>query len=83
VFEWQAGRRYVAEELWNKGLVAAKELEMPYAEGLIHYEMGRRLSQADPARVEHLTQASEIFTRLGATYDSERAQEALRCTTPS
>jgi tetratricopeptide (TPR) repeat protein len=83
VFEWQAGRRYVAEELWNKGLVAAKQLEMPYAEGLIHYETGRRLPQADPARVEHLTQASEIFTRLGATYDFERAQEALRCTTPS
>jgi tetratricopeptide (TPR) repeat protein len=83
VFEWQSGRRYVARELWAKGLTAAKQLNMPYAEGLIHYEMGRRLPQADPARLDHLTEAGAIFTRLGATYDFERAMEALRCTTPA
>lgn len=83
IFEWQAGRRYAAREHWKKGLAAAKRLGMPYAEGLIHYELGRHLPLADPARLDHLTQAGDIFTRLGASYEVERAQEALRCTTPA
>ncbi len=82
MFEWLAGRPREAHRLWTKSLAAAKRLDLPYSEGLAHYEMGRRLPTTDPARVEHLTQASEIFTRLGATYDFERAQKALRCTTP-
>jgi hypothetical protein len=56
---------------------------MPYSEGLIHYEMGRRLSLADPDRARHLARACRIFTRLGAAYDLSQVQEALRCTTPN
>ncbi len=50
---------------------------MPYEQGLAHYEIGRHLAVDDPIRREQLTQACEIFARLEATYDLERAQAAL------
>jgi hypothetical protein len=82
VSEWLSGRPRRAQKLWTKSLAAAERLAMPYEQGLVHYEIGRRLPLDDPARPEHLTHACEIFTRLEATYDLERAQEALAlCTT--
>ncbi len=80
---WLSGQTYSARRLWAKSLEAAEKLNMPYAQGLAHYEIGRHLSLDDTARVEHLTQASEIFTRLEATYDLRRTQDALACTTPN
>jgi tetratricopeptide (TPR) repeat protein len=78
VLAWQSGQPRSAQKRWTKALAAAERLEMPYAEGVIHYEIGRRLPLVDQARIEHLTQAGEIFARLGADYDCRRAQEALR-----
>jgi tetratricopeptide (TPR) repeat protein len=83
VFEWLSGRPDQAQKWWAKSLAAAEKLGMPYAEGLTHYEMGRRLPLDNPARSRHLLQACQIFTRLAAGYDLEQAQEALRCTTPN
>jgi hypothetical protein len=80
---WLSGQAYSARRFWAKSLETAEKLNMPYAQGLAHYEIGRHLSLDDTARVEHLTQASEIFTRLEATYDLRRTQDALACTTPN
>jgi tetratricopeptide (TPR) repeat protein len=82
VSEWLSDRPRRAQKLWAKSLAAAERLAMPYEQGLVHSEIGRRLPLDDPARPEHLTRACEIFTRLEATHDLERAQEALAlCTT--
>jgi hypothetical protein len=81
VLEWESGRRGRARKWWAKSLRAAEKLDMPYPAGLAHFEIGQRLPLTDPARLRHLTRACRLFTRLGATYDLERAQEALRCTT--
>jgi tetratricopeptide (TPR) repeat protein len=81
VLEWVSGHRGRARKWWAKSLRAAEKLDMPYPAGLAHFEIGRRLPLTDPTRPRHLARACRIFTRLGATYDLERAQEALRCTT--
>jgi tetratricopeptide (TPR) repeat protein len=81
VWAWLSGRPGQAQKWWIRSLAAAEKLGMPYAEGLTHYEMGRRLPLDDPARSRHLLRASRIFTRLGVSYDLQRAQEALQCTT--
>jgi len=78
VFQWLSGGSDSAQKLWLKGLVAAKALDMPYDEGLLHYEIGRHLPLEDPARSEHLSLACEIFERLEASYDLAQAQEALK-----
>ncbi|MCL4296074.1 MAG: AAA family ATPase [Anaerolineae bacterium] len=83
VLEWVSGRRGRARKWWAKSLRAAEKLDMPYPAGLAHFEIGQRLPLTDPARPRHLARACRIFTRLGAAYDLERAQEALRCTTPN
>ena len=75
VFEWMAGRPRLAQELWQKSLSSSKKLDMPYAQGLACYEIGRRLPVGDPARGEYLAQAEEIFTKLEATYDMKRLRE--------
>jgi tetratricopeptide (TPR) repeat protein len=82
-FEWLSGRPYRARRLWAKSLEAAKRLDMPHAEGLAHYTLGRYLPSADPHRAEHLRQAREIFACLEATHDLQQAEEALVCTTPN
>ncbi|MFN8458085.1 MAG: adenylate/guanylate cyclase domain-containing protein [Anaerolineae bacterium] len=77
VYEWSLGHRKQGLDLWRKSLESAAQLGMPYSAGLTHYEMGRRLPPTDPARREHLARAADIFNRLGAAYDAERAQQAL------
>lgn len=71
---WLAGRRRIALQKWNKGLLAAERREMPYDQALILFEWGRRLSHTDPHRKSHLSQACDVFSRLGATVDLELAQ---------
>ena len=83
-FEWLSGRPYLARRLWTNSLDAAKRLDMPHAEGLAHYTIGRYLSLEDPKRAEHLIQAREIFARLEAAFDLQQTEEALAsCTIPN
>lgn len=80
LLEWLSGRQARGRKLWTKSLEVAERLNMPYALGLTHYEIGRHLPVDDPDRTNHLNQASEIFTQLCATHDLTCAQEALQCT---
>jgi hypothetical protein len=77
-YHWLSGRANAARKLWAASLTAAGTLEMPYDQGLTHYEMGKHFPAGDPARASHLTIACDIFERLKASYDLARAQEALR-----
>ncbi len=67
-----------AQAAWARGISAARELKMPYPEGLIEFEMGRTLAPGDSGRREHLQRASEVFRDLGAAYDLGLAETALR-----
>jgi predicted ATPase len=71
-YEWLAGNPAKAKQAWHKSLASAKQLGMPYAVGLAHAELGRRLNANDPERRRHLDQAREIFARLEATEDLAR-----------
>lgn len=72
--DWQRGRASRARRAWTRALTAAERLGMPYELGWAHYQFGRHLPAADPARRLHLARACEAFARLGATGDLERAR---------
>jgi tetratricopeptide (TPR) repeat protein len=72
---WLNDRPAAARAAWQRSLATAERLAMPYEQGLAHYELGRHL--AGPDRLLHLTQAADLFTRLGAAYDLTRTQLAL------
>jgi tetratricopeptide (TPR) repeat protein len=74
---WLSGNTAKAYQFWRKSLAAAVQLAMPYEQALAHYEMGRHLDASHPDRAEHLQQASDVFSRLGAVPDMERAKAAL------
>ncbi|HXM59733.1 MAG TPA: AAA family ATPase, partial [Terriglobales bacterium] len=74
-----AGDAAKAEAAWARGVTAARELKMPYPEGLIEFEMGRSAS-GNGSRREHLQRAYEIFRALGAAYDLGLVETALRQT---
>jgi class 3 adenylate cyclase/tetratricopeptide (TPR) repeat protein len=71
------GRRRRAVAAWNKSLNMAERLAMPYEQGRAHYELGRHLPPGHPARHEHLTQACEIFTGIGASHEWTLVQAAM------
>jgi hypothetical protein len=73
--DWLSGKQGKAWTSWRKSLASAERLGMPYELGLAHYEMGRHSSGENHKK--HLSQACEIFTRLGAKYDLERARDAM------
>jgi hypothetical protein len=77
LYDWHVGQTGKAQKAWQKGLAQAERLEMPYEEGLAHYEIGRHLPFDDPAQEKHLTRACEIFVRLDARHDLKRARESL------
>jgi hypothetical protein len=72
---WLSDRPADAQAAWQRSLATAEGLAMPYEQGIAHYELGRHLS--GPDRLRHLTQAADLFTRLGAAYDLARTQLAL------
>jgi hypothetical protein len=80
VYEWLLGKPRKAHKAWAKSLDYAKELNMPYEQGLAHYEIGRHFSVGDPGREGHLKRAVDIFTQLDAGWDLERAEQARTLT---
>jgi hypothetical protein len=77
LYIWLSGQPAKAQRAWQKSLVLAERLAMPYEQGLARYEIGRHLALDDPARRVHLARAAEIFSQISAAYDLSRAQQAL------
>lgn len=64
------GRPEKAQKVWQAGLHAARALQMPYDEALLHFAIGQHIPQVP----EHLHHALEIFQRLEAAYDADRVR---------
>ena len=62
---WLKGQPQRAHQFWEKALSLARQLGMPYEEARAHYEIGRHLPADNPARLEHLTSAGELFAMIG------------------
>jgi tetratricopeptide (TPR) repeat protein len=77
-YDWLSGRARRAQKAWRRSLAEAERLAMPYEEGLAHYEIGRHLPGGSPERREHLGRAAEVLARLGAVYDLEQVNRALK-----
>lgn len=76
LYYWLSSNPRRAFRAWQKSLLCAKRLGMPYEEGLAHYEIGRH--SIELKRREHLSLACKIFGKLGANYDLSRAKKALK-----
>ncbi|MBI6545871.1 MAG: AAA family ATPase, partial [Cyanobacteria bacterium NC_groundwater_1444_Ag_S-0.65um_54_12] len=63
---WLNGRTARSERLWRKAITIARDLGLPYQEGLANLEIARHLSRSHPD--QHIAHgcASEIFSQLGA-----------------
>jgi hypothetical protein len=75
---WLEGRASKAHKLWRHSLARAADLQMPYEQGLVHYEIGRHLALDDPARGQHLSQAQHFFAGLHAHYDLRRVEAIMQ-----
>jgi tetratricopeptide (TPR) repeat protein len=75
--DWLAGKPSRAHAAWQKSLARAERLEMPYEEGLAHFEIGRHLPANDPRWRRHLLRADEIFSQLGAAHHQARVRVTL------
>jgi hypothetical protein len=62
---WLSGKRRRAHTAWQESVAAAESLQMPYDQGLAHFEIGRHLADGDGARLSHLEQARDLFGALG------------------
>ena len=82
-YYWLIGRRWKAQQLWQKALVQAEALKMVYDVGLAHLEIGRHLTADSPKRTAHITQAIRVFTHLQTKYDLKQARNALELETSS
>ena len=72
--DWLDGKPARAQRAWLKSIARAKQMAMPYLEGLAHYELGRHATGNE--QQIHLTYAIEIFERLDTQYDLQRARAA-------
>jgi tetratricopeptide (TPR) repeat protein len=77
--DWLTGRTGPARRAWRRSLEAARQLAMPYEEGLALYELGRHLAATDPARRRHLQRACTLFSRLGTPVEHARAAREAEC----
>ncbi|MCB9133977.1 MAG: AAA family ATPase [Anaerolineales bacterium] len=58
---WLKGHAGQAHKAWEKSLVAAEALQMPYQSVLTHREIIRHLSEEDPRRAHHLAEIERIL----------------------
>ena len=62
LYDWLNGKPRNAQKNWQKSLVEAQKLSMPYDEALAYREIGRHTTGAE--RDLNLARANEIFSRL-------------------
>ncbi len=77
LYDWQLGKVAAARKAWQKSLMMAEQLQMPYEQAQAHYDIGFHLVPSDPAREQHLRRARELFSQIGAAYDLAQAEAAL------
>lgn len=77
-YEWLCGKPEKALGNWQKGLETAQKLGLPWDEGRLLFEIGRRKPAGDPKRQAYLQNAEKIFIRLGAEYDRARVTRELK-----
>ena len=77
-YRYLSGDAGKAKDAWAHGLASAREIKMPYPEGLIEFEIGRSLKLGDAGRREHLQRACDLFRAVGAAYDVALADGSLR-----
>jgi len=63
LYDWLDGKPNRARRAWQKSLLAAQKLAMPYDEALAYYEIGQHAVGEE--RETRLARAMEIFKRLG------------------
>ena len=71
LYDWLDGKPQSAQKNWQKSLVEAQKLSMPYDEALAYREIGLHATGAE--RETNLARANEIFERLGVTLGAEIA----------
>ncbi len=76
LMEWLRAKPRRAHKAWNRALVEAQRLEMPYEAALAHYLIGRH-SDGDTSRA-HLERAQSLFKQMEVPFDLARAQAALQ-----
>lgn len=74
-YAWLMNNPRRARQKWQESLALATSLEMPYEQGLAHYEIARGAAAGDAGRQQHRERAIEIFSHVGAAFDLERARK--------
>jgi serine/threonine protein kinase/tetratricopeptide (TPR) repeat protein len=74
---WLSGHEKAATRRWQRALVAARRLSMPYEEALAALALGEHGVAEASGRRRHAVQARDLFAELGATPDRERAQSIV------
>jgi predicted ATPase/class 3 adenylate cyclase len=74
---WLENRQAGAFSAWRQSLENARQLGMPYHEGLAQFEIGRHLAPGSPGREPSLKEARETFKTLGADYNRVCAEREL------
>jgi hypothetical protein len=75
-FLYLSGKPEPATRLWDSTLPIAREMVMPFDEGLLLLALGR---YGEPTtRSQHLTEALNVFTRIHASYAINLVQDAMR-----
>ena len=66
---WLDAKNGRALATWRKGVVVAERLKLPFAEGLLHFELARHLPSQNGQRQMHVDTAWRRFKALDAGYD--------------
>lgn len=74
-YQWLVGHRTRALRLWRATIATAERNGMPYECARAHFELGRHLPAADPARHVHLDHAATQFAQLGCHFDAAAVAE--------
>ena len=77
VYHCRRGRPNKGLKLWREGLTLSRELALRYEEGLICWQIATNVPADDPARLEYLQRAAELFEELGAGRNAALVRQDL------
>jgi hypothetical protein len=71
------GKQGTATRAFERALLSARQLGMPYDEALAHLDLARSAAPLSSERTEHAARAEQMLKRLDCPLDLERARQLL------
>jgi len=81
LYHWVDGDVQLAQRCWQRAIECAEKYQLPYEQGLAHFEMARHLPQSHPQTSQHIQYAYSLFKQVNAKHELDKLNKMFNLPT--